>query len=171
MYSIDEVLACLWVLKFFGYFSINPTIRINFSNFEKNISFKMYKYINPKGKFIAEYTELGGKELVYEVLKMIPEDYKKRVIALEKAISEFDYPAIQMEVHTIKANFRQIVEVDNEFMIFLQKFEDDSRVISEKADKNIAIQNPVDFSGYFTRFKMESDLLAMEIDHFADTME
>jgi Mg2+ and Co2+ transporter CorA len=131
----------------------------------------MYKYINPKGKFIAEYLELGGKELVYEVLKMIPKDYKARVVNLGRAIKEFDYPAIQMEVHTIKANFRQIVEVDHEFMIFIQKFEDDSRILSEKTEKNIAITHAVDFSEYFKRFKKESDLVAQEIDHFADSLE
>lgn len=131
----------------------------------------MYKYINPKGKFITEYLELGGKELVYEVLKLIPKDYKNRVINLERAIRENDYPAIQMEVHTIKANFRQIVEVDHEFMIFIQLFEDDSRILSEKSEKNIAITDEVDFSEYFKRFKKESDLVAEEIDHFADSLE
>jgi Mg2+ and Co2+ transporter CorA len=130
----------------------------------------MYEYINPKGKFIAEYTELGGKELVYEVLKMIPKDYEKRVEALEKAVREFDYPTIQMEVHTIKANFRQIVEVDNNFMVFIQKFEDDSRVISEQAEKNETIQKAIDFSEYYKRFKRESDLVAREIDQFADSL-
>jgi|GEM_PF-3897994 len=130
----------------------------------------MYKYINPKGKFIAEYLELGGKELVYEVLKMIPKDYEYRVLILEKAVNEFDYPSIQMEVHTIKANFRQIVEVDNDFMIFIQKFEDDTRVLSEKAEKNIAIPDNVDFSDYFKRFEKESILVAKEIDHFADNL-
>lgn len=131
----------------------------------------MYEYINPKGKFITEYLELGGKELVYEVLKMIPKDYKKRVLILEKAVKEFDYPAIQMEVHTIKANFRQIVEVDHDFMIFVQNFEDESRILSEQAEKNIAIPDAVDFLEYFNRFKKESDLLAGEIDHFADNMK
>jgi hypothetical protein len=130
----------------------------------------MYQYINPKGKFITEYFELGGKELVYDVLKMIPKDYENRVIKLEKAIREFDYPSIQMEVHTIKANFRQIVEVDNGFMMFIQDFEDASRILSEKAEKNIPITEDVDFMDYFIRFKTESDIVAKEIDHFADNI-
>jgi hypothetical protein len=130
----------------------------------------MYKYINPKGKFITEYLELGGKELVFEVLKMIPKDYENRIIVLEKAVKEYDYPAIQMEVHTIKANFRQIVEVDNEFMVFIQDFEDDSREIAERAEKKIDIDHAIDFSEYYERFKRESDLVAREIDHFADSL-
>ena len=130
----------------------------------------MYKYINPKGKFITEYFELGGKELVYDVLKMIPKDYENRIVNLERAIKEFDYPAIQMEVHTIKANFRQIVEVDQEFMVFIQKFEDASRVLSEKTEKNIPITKDVDFTNYFKKFKRESDLVAHEIDEYADSL-
>jgi Mg2+ and Co2+ transporter CorA len=130
----------------------------------------MYKYINPKGKFITEYLELGGKELVYEVLKMIPKDYQKRVIILEKAVNECDYPAIQMEVHTIKANFRQIVEVDHDFMIFVQNFEDESRILSEQVERNTEVFKSIDFSEYYKRFKKESDLVAREIDHFADSL-
>ncbi|OQX75260.1 MAG: hypothetical protein B6D64_11960 [Bacteroidetes bacterium 4484_276] len=130
----------------------------------------MYKYINPKGKFITEYFELGGKELVYDILKTIPKDYKNRIVDLERAIKEFDYPAIQMEVHTIKANFRQIVEVDHKFMIFVQEFEDASRILSEKFEKNIPIVKDVDFTGYFKKFKRESDLVAYEIDDYADSI-
>ncbi len=129
----------------------------------------MFEYINPDSKYIAEYIELGGKELAYDVLKMIPEDYQNRITKLEEAIRKFDYPAIQMEVHTIKANFRQIVDVDNEFMIFVQQFEDASRTLAEKKEKNIPVQENVDFTGYFNRFKKESDIVVKEIGAFADT--
>jgi len=128
----------------------------------------MYKYINPKGKFIIEYLELGGRELVFDLLKMIPEDYGNRIKILEKAVKEFDYPSIQMEVHTIKANFRQIVEIDHDFMVFIQRFEDESRIVAEKAETNEPIQTDIDFSENFERFRRESDLVVEEIEHFAD---
>ncbi len=130
----------------------------------------MFEYINPHSKYIAEYIELGGKELAYDVLKMIPDDYRNRITKLEEAIRKFDYQAIQMEVHTIKANFRQIVDVDNEFMRFIQQFEDASRTLAEKKEKNIPVDNNVDFSDYFSRFKKESDAVVKEIGMFADTL-
>jgi Mg2+ and Co2+ transporter CorA len=130
----------------------------------------MFEYINPHSKYIAEYIELGGKELAYDVLKMIPDDYRNRITKLEEAIRKFDYPAIQMEVHTIKANFRQIVDVDNEFMRFIQQFEDASRTLAEKKEKNIPVDNNVDFSDYFSRFKQESDKVVKEIDNFSRTL-
>jgi hypothetical protein len=88
-----------------------------------------------------------GKESIAEIIiDQIPVNYENYTKEIEEGISSGNYDKIRRAVHTLKSDFRHFIPVDDEFIKFIQDFEDDAR---DAAENN----SQPDFTQAFAKFQ------------------
>lgn len=107
----------------------------------------MYKYLNLNTEYYLGLIESLGKESIAEIIiDQIPVNYENYTREIEQGIANGDYDVIRRAVHTLKSDFRHFIPVEDEFIKFIQRFEDRAKEAHENGTKE-------DFTADFAKFK------------------
>jgi len=109
----------------------------------------MYKYINPNNKHLTELLEFG-EDMILQIVDMMPEQYEEYVELIKNGIVNRKYSEIARGVHTIKANLRYFMGVDNPIIEFCQDFENRAK---EKSDEFKMKGNDIQHIDFATDFQ------------------
>ncbi len=126
----------------------------------------MYKYVETDTEYFRGLEELG-KEMVVEILLMIPENYEMYTAEIARALQTYDYSTLQRAVHSIKSDFRYVISVKDPVIAFFQDFENRASDMKEAA-RNDAAENHHDFSPDFIKLKEMAAPVLAEIIRFTE---
>lgn len=127
----------------------------------------MYTYIDTGNEHFKNLEEFG-KDMVVEILKMIPENYQNYTNELCQALEVRDYDTIQRSVHTIKSDFRHLISIQNPVIIFLQDFEDRAREKWDEKKESGEVKAHHDFTPDYEKLLEITRPALDEIIHFAE---
>lgn len=127
----------------------------------------MYKYVDTSSEHFKGLEEFG-KEMVVEILQMIPENYEKYTEEIREALVKYDYDVIQRGVHSIKSDFRHLINVKSPVIAFLQDFENRARDKKNELKETGRVEHHINFSSDFEKLKELSEPALEEIVSFIE---
>jgi hypothetical protein len=122
----------------------------------------MYQYVDQNSDYFKGLEEIG-KEMVLEILQMIPDNYTKYTNEIKEALKTKDYDTISRGVHSIKSDFRHLVNVSHPVIVFLQDFETRSKAKKDELAKTGSVTEHIDFSPDFMKMLKIGDPVMEEI--------
>ncbi|MFP4469590.1 MAG: hypothetical protein ACLFPE_02830 [Bacteroidales bacterium] len=128
----------------------------------------MYKHVDSNSEHFKGLEEFG-KEMVVEILQMIPENYEKYTTEIRNGLANYDYDAIQRGVHSIKSDFRHLINVQSPVITFLQDFENRARDKKNEFKETGSVEEYVNFSADFEKLREMTEPALEEIIRFTDS--
>lgn len=127
----------------------------------------MYQYVDTDTEYFKSLEEFG-KEMVIEILEMIPGNYEKYTTEIDQGLASKDYNAIQRGVHSIKSDFRHLINVQSPVIVFFQDFENRARAKLDEQKNTGEVKEAVDFTPDFEKMKQLAEPALAEIVAFTE---
>ena len=105
----------------------------------------MYEYVDQNSEHFKGLEEIG-KEMVVEILQMIPGNFTKYTQEIRQALETNDYNTISRGVHSIKSDFRLLINISNPVIVFFQDFETRSKAKKDELENKGRIAEYIDFN-------------------------
>ncbi|MCF8365390.1 MAG: hypothetical protein K9H16_06390 [Bacteroidales bacterium] len=105
----------------------------------------MYKFIRTDNPPLEDLKEVG-KDLVIEIIGMLPHEIENNFIEMRNALQDKNYEIIERGAHSIKSNLKIFMDEYSPAVEFCYDFEKRANKLKMEMKENGFVKHPVDFT-------------------------
>lgn len=105
----------------------------------------MYNFIRTDNPPLQDLKEVG-KDLVIEIIEMLPEQFEQGINEMRNALPEKNYDVIERGAHSIKSNLKIFMDEHSPAVEFSFDFEKRAHKLKMEMKEKGFVENPVDFT-------------------------